>query len=343
MSYLYTLPFQPGSAPSASVSLGNILYVSLNAPIANDSQTRAQALGNILSPFRTPSAAANVANDGDTLVIYAQTYAGFTVLNKTLTIVCNGRVVINGDVYFNQSGLFTIGTSALIGENAILNGKIRFNTNSFGQKLIVQLETINTVGGNSLENVLENRGAFFVSNTIINNLTGNLMNALHETSVLDNITVTATNAILEGDTYGFRGIIKNSTLNINRFGGIRTDSVGINTLQDVTINLTATPARIFFANFTGTGGTLNLVRVRIAGAATQAFINASNRAINVTAKSCDFQALTLTSFFNVTDAFGPPTLLQWQVIFVGRTLLQTGATLFLGLAPVTPILDTFSY
>lgn len=82
---------------SQGANLGNILFVSANAPVANDGNTRVQALGRIDKPFKSIQNAVNIAENGDNIIIFGGTYSENVscIININLNFYGIGQVTIN--------------------------------------------------------------------------------------------------------------------------------------------------------------------------------------------------------------------------------------------------------
>lgn len=103
-------------------NLGNILFVSSQAPIANNSQTRIQALGRIDKPFKNIQNAINIALNNDIIIIFSGTYNETLVNNESLSSIRNikfvgiGNVTITG-VSFSQNSYWDFENLKIINFN----------------------------------------------------------------------------------------------------------------------------------------------------------------------------------------------------------------------------------
>ncbi len=71
--------------------LGNTLFASTSAPVANNTNTRAQAVGRIDRPFQSMQSAINVALSGDTIIAFdgsfAETLTNATAINLNILLI----------------------------------------------------------------------------------------------------------------------------------------------------------------------------------------------------------------------------------------------------------------
>lgn len=159
-----SIPFSDISGFSgASVAvLGNTLFVSSYAPLSNDLQTRASALGRIDKPFKTIQAAFNASNSGDTIYVFGGNYAeSASVTGKSLRIILF-------DVSVNL--IFTDSANNLKIEgfgNSIIGNLSLSDDNSGSGFVYANNLTINTY-------TLGFRGNVVFDKCTINNLTGGL-------------------------------------------------------------------------------------------------------------------------------------------------------------------------
>ena len=117
-------------------SLGNILYVSANAPIGNNTQSRADALGRIDKPFQSIQSAVNVANGdlGDIIYILAGTYNENISISKSIRSFILDNAIINGLINFNipSTRIYTKTIIQGIGFAIINSNLITLNCNPAG-------------------------------------------------------------------------------------------------------------------------------------------------------------------------------------------------------------------
>lgn len=86
------------------VSLGNILFVSSQAPASNNSQTRTQALGRIDRPFRSIQSALNVCDFDDVIYIFTGVYNENISCNKAIKTIFLDNCTINGTINLSPTG-----------------------------------------------------------------------------------------------------------------------------------------------------------------------------------------------------------------------------------------------
>lgn len=187
---------------SQSANLGNILFVSANAPIANDGNTREQAIGRIDKPFRSIQNAVNVASSGDVVYVSMGSYNGFTT-NNTFFYDCTiilENVIVNGDFKISSGyGLAKTFTLIGIGKSKI-TGNIQTPDNS--NYLIDNIEfnnytaPISTLYNANIKNCKINNLQAIAC--LFENCTINLSYAYRSNSFFHNCQITISTAINEG-------------------------------------------------------------------------------------------------------------------------------------------------
>lgn len=130
---------------SKSANLGNILFVSSEAPAINNSQTRVQAVGRIDRPFRTINAAHIMSTDNDIIYVLAGDYTvtSMSVSNANRSsrfILDNCNITITSNfLNITGSGYARPHFISLINSNMTTN-----------QSIISGIRPINVFGNNNL-------------------------------------------------------------------------------------------------------------------------------------------------------------------------------------------------
>lgn len=118
---------------SKNANLGNILFVSANAPIANDGNTREQVIGRINKPFKSIQSAVNVALTNDVIIIFSGTYNENIVNNDFLFETRNLKFVGLGNV--NITSISFTQNSHFDFENVNFTNFITFSGPGAGQTI----------------------------------------------------------------------------------------------------------------------------------------------------------------------------------------------------------------
>ena len=118
-----------------NAQLGNILFVSSLAPVANDSQTRTQALGRIDRPFRTIQNAVSIATNNDCIFVLNGTFNENIIIStsKFLTFYLFDCTII---------GQWDLGTNTHIIGVSPYKTTLQFTT---GLHFIVRTGLVNTI------------------------------------------------------------------------------------------------------------------------------------------------------------------------------------------------------
>lgn len=152
------------NSTAQSVSLGEVFYVSLLAPIANDLQTRTQARGRIDRPFRTIQACINAVATANTIL---------------------DRIVISGTFTenLNWSGLANI-TFQL--ENAIIIGN---HTPTVSTNLTIEMNSNSLMRTNGNSAIITHSGGTIAlkGGQFINNHTSSGVSTSNTSSILDGV------------------------------------------------------------------------------------------------------------------------------------------------------------
>jgi len=113
-----------------TVGLGNTLFVSTSAPVANNSNSRATAIGRIDLPFQSLASAIAVMASGDTIVVYSSTISesvNFSAVASASLILINSTIIgawtglIATSLYINMQGNSGITNCNLVFGNQTLN------------------------------------------------------------------------------------------------------------------------------------------------------------------------------------------------------------------------------
>lgn len=204
------------------VSLGNILFVSSQAPASNNSQTRTQALGRIDRPFRSIQSALNIAESGDIIYIFAGTYnENCSTLNKKIDFILdNAKIQTLLCVNYIAPNNYITG----IGDASISN----LQGNLQSGFVIVNNLTISNVSSNG------GNGIFLKANNCV--FTTSLQGGY---CVINNCEIFCPINFNGGD-------INNCTINATHFTDIYSFSNG--TIKNCNITFTNSNANICFGN-----------------------------------------------------------------------------------------------
>lgn len=297
--------------------------------VSNEGNDSTGGVGKILRPYQNPQTVLGLASNNDTIIIFEGTYSGnLTITNKGVRIICIGRVTLTGTILYDLPA-FANFTNSFSGEQTTVNGRFQLYAVQQGQPVRINIHTINTSSGFVLQNTFENRGAWIVKNTIINNLTGYIANSFHHSTILKECTLNAIG--LQDSLSIFDGRVEDCTANITGvFCAIRQDYASpAKVIKNTDINVTGSPACVFDGSFSALAENYDfkLQGVKVKGTAGLLFRgHISTRSLSVDMRGCDFGEFTATTgFFSVLD-----NLISYAVwtVFIDKTLIKAGQKIF---------------
>lgn len=278
---------------SQNANLGNILFVSANAPIINNGQNRATALGRIDKPFKSIQSALNVCSSEDTIVVFAGTYTeNLITVDKTIFLNFIGNCVLNGNIEkYNGNWGFSSFLS-IIGEELTINGNITIQTNWTNTKNYIKVKKINS--GNLIPLNSDFRTSLIIKDTEIvtntnTNATDNAFNSY------TNCKIKATGIFIFGG-----GVAANCEIECSRIY-TRQDSGILPKLENCNVTTTDTNV-IFMGDYTTINNYIILKNCRFIASCNYLGSYAGYRPFNVDAKYCDFSQCNFAiALFNLAD------------------------------------------
>lgn len=320
--------------PTGKNKVGRVLFVS------KDGNNSTAIVGSKFFTFFTIQAAMNAALSGDTIIVFAGTYAESIIVDtKFVDIYFFGKVIVSGDISYTNTSFSTTLTYILKGESTIINGSISYSTNNASTVRVEVLE-VNKTGGTAFIHSGIQRGRFEVNNTRVtaNFLTNSQdhQGAYNNQSRFFNVTFTGVSLTdVAGGTITTTGIFKECRLNVSSYLALnRTDfptdldficAYYIDCIIRRTGNSTVD---LFLFNFSGLG-VVKMERCIVKGTFTrlqQGFGGSVSRSSGMYLHDCNFREATFSSgaLFNVTDS---SNIAQWKV-FLDQTILKPTTIVF---------------